>query len=277
MKKHILQNLIILLLVFGFWSCLKSSKSTNQELFIIGTMHFPSDGINADSIFNVLKKLKPQVILMELDSSAFNKNFKLKINLDENEYNAVVNYLKENPQVKIRPIEFEGRDKYRKSIGITPNPGKTFDILSELNKSNRLNEKEKLIWDNFMDYYSNTAQLAKGNLKGLNLSNTDRLIDSLMLYQYIKVKRIVDVRHEFKKLMLDAKGDSVSIKDHFQDWANFEYNLRNKQMTENTISVIKSFPDKKRFVLLVGFQHRFYIKKELKKRNPNIEIKEYYN
>ncbi|WP_346237451.1 hypothetical protein ABDK00_000030 [Niabella insulamsoli] len=89
---------------------------------IIGTNHFPSKKFNADTLYNILEKLKPDIILLELDSAlfanTFDSNFKLKYRSKETEPNAAAQYKQRYPQTVISYFEFENRDAYRKEQGI---------------------------------------------------------------------------------------------------------------------------------------------------------------
>ncbi len=141
--------LICILLI----SCNREKNKEHQELVIIGTVHFPTQKINADSILYKLEKVAPSCILMEADSSVFNLDFSFKKTYDENEYNAVLEYKEKYPNTNIRPIEFEGRNEYRKVNGLYSGASSTFKILNEINRANKLTQEEQIIWENFGRYW----------------------------------------------------------------------------------------------------------------------------
>lgn len=269
------------LFVFAFFifiiSCTFKSKPT--EVTVVGTLHFPTKNINSDSIYNVLKDVNPDFILMEADSSIFNNDFSFKKTFDENEFNAVVKYLKEKPNVQVRPIEFEGRNNYRKSIGIYPEAKLVFEKFNTLNKEKKYSANEQKVWDGFVHCWLLSDSISKKNLKGLNNKNTDKIIDSLMKYQYVKLKRISENRIEFENAgLIDAKGDTISLKTYFQKWSKFEGVTRNKALAENALRIIKNNPSH-RVVVLTGYKHRFYTLNFLEKHQTkyNFVLKEFYD
>lgn len=272
MIRKLLFVTILILLV----SCNDSNQKT--ELTIIGTLHFPTKNINADSIYNELVKINPDFILMEADSSVFNNDFSFKKTFDENEYNAVIKYKKEKPNINIRPIEFQGRNSYRKKIGIYSEAGVVFKKMNTLNNSKLFTDTEQKIWNNFEYYWTLSDSINKNNLKSLNEKSTDEIIDSLMLYQYIKLKQITENKDEFENAgIIGSNKDTLSLKDYYSKWSEFEGNLRNNTLYENILEIIKDNPNN-RIVVLVGYKHRFYILKKLKEKEKkyNFEIKEFY-
>ena len=275
MKKVLTIYLYFILTIFI--SCDSGQKiEDSKRLVMVGTLHFPTDKVNADSIFKILATVSPDCILMEVDSSNFKDNFSFKEVYDENEYNAVLKYKEKHPKVDIRPIEFEGRNAYRKQNGLYSGAGQTFPVLNQVNRAKKFNSEEQKIWDTHVEYWEETEKIGQGNLYEINTPQSDAIVDSSKFFQYVKLKTIITNHEEFENKMLDAKGDSISIRNYYLKWANFEYKDRNEAMVENIIKTINSFPNKKNFVLLVGFHHRFYIKKELEKRDINFEIKEFY-
>lgn len=268
------KSLLLCVLTFIF-SC-SSKKST--EVTVIGTLHFPTKKINSDSIYNILKKINPDFILMEADSSIFNDEFSFKKTFDENEFNAVLKYLKLKPNINIRPIEFEGRNEYRKRVGIFPEAKAVFKSLNILSEKNIFTKNEQQIWDGFVKYWMLSDSINKGNLKTLNNTKADNIIDSLILYQYKKLKQITDNRQEFENsCLIDAKKDTITLKSYFQKWAKFEGKTRNNALASNSLNIIKNNPNAK-IVILTGYKHRFYIRKYLKDNRErfNFNIKEFY-
>jgi len=269
------QFLLIILLILIF-SCSTNKKET--KLTILGTMHFPTEKINADSIYEVLKKVNPDYILMEIDSSFFNPDFTFKKTFDENEYNAVSKYQKDKPSVKIRPIEFEGRNEYRKSIGIFPEASLVFRKLNRLHNEKSYLPNEQKIWDKYEYYWALSDSLDNGNLKSINNEKADKIIDSLMHYQYSELIKITDNRTEFEDAgLIDAKKDTITLKEYYKKWAKFEGTDRNNALSNNILNIVKENPNST-FIVLTGFKHRFYIIKilsPLEKQN-NFELKEFY-
>ena len=267
-------SITIALLLLG---CKSSDKKLLKELSIIGTVHFPTPGVNADSIYQAIKMAKPDVILLERDSTSFDSSFNpLFYDSQENETIAIKRYLKEHPDVIIRPIEFEGRNTYRVDTGLFPQANEVYQELNEMARSSRFSSQHQQIWDQFATYWMQMDSLTSTSLKALNTKMTDEILEKAKQIQYTEMKKLVNNSDEFNTLMLDARGDSISLKDYFDKWEQFEHYERNNAMVANTVRTMNSMP-KQKFVLIVGYHHRYYIKNRIEKQSPEIILSEYYN
>ena len=268
----ILKKIFILIPLVALLGC--SEKGT-KELTILGAVHFPTTGINADSVYLAIKKVQPQVILMERDSVSFDSAFNRKVEYEENEDQGVSKFLKDYPETILRPIEFEGRNGYRIKMGLYPQANEVYQKLNELSKSNKYDAEESAIWQRFANYWVKLDSLSSASLQAINNDESDAIVDSAKYYQYTQMKKIVSKRNEFAEKILDSKGDSISLAQYFQKWEQFEHFDRNNAMVANIIKTIDNLPND-RFMLLVGYHHRYYIKKALEKKAPHIRIVEFY-
>jgi len=267
-----MKRLLILTSIVVFLGC---QERQTKQLTILGSVHFPTNGVNVDSIYLAIKKVQPQVILMERDSASFDSAFNRKVEYQENEDQAVSKFLKDNPKTMLRPIEFEGRNTYRLQTGLYPQANEVYQKLNELSNSNSFNEDEKRIWRRFADCWMKIDSIDVLDLKGINSEEADVILDSAKHYQYTQMKKIVSNHHTFEKKMIDSKGDSISLVAYFNKWEQFEHYDRNNAMVANIIKTMESMPND-RFMLIVGYHHRYYIKKELEKQAPHIKILEFY-
>lgn len=271
MSKLKIISILICLVIF-----LGCKEKPTKQLTILGSVHFPTSEINKDSIFLVIKKVKPEVILMERDSVSFDANFNRKVEYEENEDQAVSMFLEVNPQTALRPIEFEGRNEYRKKVGLYPQANEVYQKLNELSRSDKFDAEESRIWRRFAHYWGKIDSLSAANLKTINNRESDVILDSAKYYQYTQMVKIVsNHQDEFSEQILDSKGDSISLTDYFKKWEQFEHYDRNNAMVENIIGTIDKMPND-RFMLIVGYHHRYYIKKALEKKAPHIRIIEFY-
>lgn len=265
--------LIGFVLIFG--GCQPNKENTTKQLAILGTVHYPTKGVNVDSVYLAIKKVQPQVILMERDSVSFDSDFNRKVEYQENEDRAVSKFLKDNPKLMLRPIEFEGRNSYRIQMGLYPQANEVYKKLNEISRSGKFTSEESRIWSRFANYWVQLDSLSATNLRALNNKKTDMLMDSAKYYQYTQMKKIVNKRVEFREQILDSKGDSISLAHYFEKWEQFEHYDRNNAMVANIIKTIDNLPND-RFLLIVGYHHRYYIKKALEHKAPHIRIVEFY-
>ncbi len=272
MNKRIILLSLAVYLSLNFFG---QEKSRETELIILGTVHFPTKSVNTDTIYSVIKKVRPDIILLELDSSFFTNNFQLKQLYDENEIQATDKYIKENKNCLIRPFDFEGRNKYRVEMGFL-NSDKVIKLLNVMYYTNNLNKAESSIWKYFQRLTDSLDLISKKSLDTINSMTTDNLVCERQFYQYKKLKEIINSKEEFLNAFEKSnRGDTLTYREIFNRYAYFE-ELRNRVMVDNILKFIKQNP-RKRILVLTGFYHRYFLLTELnfKAAIHNILIKEY--
>lgn len=252
-----------------------NNKKQTTELIVIGTIHFPTKQINKDTIYSVLENLKPEIILIESDMTNFNSDFTFKNIYDENEWNAIVKYRTNFKNTLFRPIEFEGRNNYRKENGIQ-NPDVVLNEINVLDSLNILSEKHKKIWYRFVELSNSLNELENNSLKEINSISTENLVRERQFYQYQKLKEIIDENDEFAKLKTGATAkDSFSFRELYNRYCYFE-ELRNRTIIDNILKWKNKYPNKK-IVVLIGFYHKYFLVNELKwkQKEYNFNLNEY--
>lgn len=253
-----------------------SSFAQKTEIVVIGNVHTPMDRYNADTLYAILEKVKPDIILHELDHTFFTKDYKFKQPSKENEQNASERYFSKNPEVMIRPFEFEGRNEYRREKGIKQSESPTMRVLDSLYSSGNLTESQRTI---VSEYRRLTDQLNSfGYLSALNFNNpkTDSISKLRQYYQHYEIRKVINEQKIFsEKFVTTSTGKKVSYKQGYNEFCDF-WDLRNKTMAKNIIAYSKKYPNKK-IVVLTGYFHRYYLLEELKKtKNKKFVIKEFY-
>lgn len=244
------------------------------EVFILGTLHKSTDNVTYDDLYNLLEKIKPNIILFETDSSSFDKemNFKTRwwrmklpdlldkykqSNLEEI---AVQKYLYHNKNAIVRPYEWSLRDKFHKEYNILTTPNLVFQKLDKLNSNNKLTRTQKSVLENF---YSLTNQLDKfgdSTLYEINTAFQDSIARDRQNVQYHQIKTIIDI------------NDSLIEFREFYKINEAYWDLRNLAMVSNIEKYIKQNP-KSRIVVLNGYFHRYYLRQELIKKETVLKFK----
>jgi hypothetical protein len=270
-------NLITLLLLIPFSSCkTKKNIEPETEIIVIGTQHKPVPNFNSEILFSLLEEVKPDLILLELDSIKFTSDFKLK-EIKENELLASEKYRLKYPKTKLRPFEFEGRNQYRIDNGMRPTDGLTLKLIDSLYKADLLTPSESKIFKAYQDALDPLIVIAAKSPEAWNNFKGDSLCEYRQFYQYQMIQKITNSREEFaNKFVTKPNGEKISYRNGYQLWANF-WDLRNQTMAKNIMTISENNQGK-RIVVLCGFMHRYYILSELNKltKDKNIVIKEYY-
>jgi hypothetical protein len=239
------------------------------EVYVLGLTHKPTALINCDSLYNALEIIKPDLILYEFDSTAFDKDMRLNFKYmyllpsflskyQSNETMAFSKYLKFNPNVLIRPYEWNQRvgwhNKNNKAVG------KMFDAVYERYDAGKLSPPHKAIVDNFNDLTKRLDGYADSSIFVINTEGPDSLAELRQNCHYHQLPNIINEDKYF-----DAFKDISDLNSHYWD-------VRNKAMAANICQFISLYP-RKRIVVFNGFFHRYYLRKELMDKQANLNFK----
>ncbi|WP_178989097.1 hypothetical protein [Winogradskyella schleiferi] len=252
--------------------------TTNRaELVLLGTVHDPVENFNADSLYNILTKIKPDLILFEVDSSFFTKAFEFKKTWDSNENVATIRYMN-NFEVDIRPYEFTGRNKYRIKIGSRPTDNKATQLLDSLYSNNLLSPLDEKTYNDYLRVNDSLISRAYLGANSFNSLKTDRIAQKRQGYQY---KKLLDIMRNYpifqNTYYIKHTGDSICYLEGYKKAAEF-WDLRNQTMANNIFHFIREYKGKK-IVVLNGFFHRYYLNAIIrpKQNELNFTVKEFYD
>ncbi len=264
--------LLLTFIVSLFYNC--TSKRT--ELVLLGTVHQPIQNFTPDSLYNILVRIKPDVILFEVDSSFFNENFEFNKTWESNENIATVKYIK-NFKVDVRPYEFSGRNEYRIKIGARPTDSKATKMLDSLFNHNVLDSLHKNIYKDYIKINDSLSSFAYLGAKAFNNSNTDKIAQLRQEFQY---KKLLSIMHEYpvfsNTYQVINEGDSISYAEGYKQASEF-WDLRNQTMSKNILHFVRKY-NGRRIVVLNGYFHRYYLNSLIKPKQDELKftIKEYY-
>lgn len=254
-----------------------SAQQKETEIIIIGSIHQPVPNFDSEVLLAIFEEIRPNIILQEMDSSFFTKDFRFKFPSEENEQKATEKYVSKFPETLVRPFEFEGRNEYRRERGMVPTDNLTTGLLKKLYENKELSQEQQEI---LRTYYGLTEQLkviAGGSPRDFNNATTDSIVALRQYFQHKKLTEITDNREEFANSSHTMpNGEKISYREGYREWADF-WDLRNRTMAENILKVAEQNPGK-RIVVTTGFLHRYYLLDELikLKEGKAIAIKEFY-
>lgn len=240
MKKSCL-IIFLLILISGF-------SFGQTKLYIIGTVHKPSEKINSETFFNILTDINPDVILCEKDSVYFTEDFLFdSINVkpsNGNERNAVYKYEQEN-EVMLRPYDIEHRYDFFTDHNYFENETNMINDIFSLAQTNTFSpesaEDYDLLW----------YVLGLYNLKNYTLAEQNS--ESFQDFTELKHSIIHDVF-----LRIIDKNESLS---QWKEFATLHKNFwfdRNEAMVKNILKYTKEF-EGKTIVVLTGSEHLYYL------------------
>ena len=254
--KRLFLGIIILFLAQSF--------KAQTSLTIIGTMHNPIGQINANAILDALKKISPDVLLLELDSSLMDSTGKVLYSFKSNENEAVSEYEKIHSFIK-RPIDFKDRNKYYKDNNTFELEDKFSAAIDSIYKAGKMDPSSQTFYETYKRINKVLNVFDRSDLVTINKPTTSALME---LRQDMSL-------NGFVKICTDTPG-LTAFKDARQKEADF-WIVRTNAMTQNILKYITQFKDKK-IVVLVGYYHKYALMNNLKKEQANygFTIKEFW-
>lgn len=236
----------------------KLSDSSKPRIYIIGVVHSETRYRNADSLLIILKDIKPDLILSEMDtvSGYFRPDYSLvdppgwykaarKLRLARKmgpEFEVLYSYLKQDPMVRIHPydIDIPNRKNYTRQ---------EHDWMEDLQKAYDQGELPADLHSAYKDYiklfelYNYMSGLRYSQLNRRTLS--DSMCNNLIMEERLS-----------KKLV-----DGAPVLAQYRDWQTLHFmnwNHRNQVMADNIIRFIEK-TGAKHVVVFTGLLHKCYL------------------
>lgn len=275
MLKSLKMKYLFFILFSLSFNTIFSQDCTKTKLYIIGTVHQSSDILNPEMLFKVLNDIQPDILLQENDSEQIKTYFE-DVMSTSNEQNASLKYLEKYPETLNLPFEFEGRNAYRKSNGMTPTDNLTIKLIDSLYNSNLLSPENNKIFKDYQNANAALIEFSKKGFKALNSIEFDSLNKYRQNIQHRLLTKITESETIFaERFVTKPNGQKISFRDGYKLWCNF-WDLRNNSMAINIIRTSYQHKGKK-IVVLTGVQHKYYIKELLEKyHDGNYEVIDYF-
>jgi hypothetical protein len=253
------KNLTILLLITV------SICYGQKQIWLIGTAHEEKNYINVDSLTYALDKIKPDLILVELEEKYFTEDYQFNLEkypdlLSTNENIASYKY-QQLHTVKLLPFEIEGRNEFYRKENYFEKENQMFDEMLKLYKKNKLSENSKTDFEILFSALSSYSDL---KFRSLSEANSDVATKFLALKNEINFNLTISIVKQTKELEKWLK---------FSELRKDFWNRRNKAMFDKINAYSEKYPDEK-IVVLVGNDHKYFLL-ELLKQNK-FDVKNYY-
>lgn len=248
MQQSIFLLLFLLINNFSF----SQIQAPKTELFIIGTIHNGNKHFNHKTLYKVIKKYNPDIILWE-QSTGFKRVFGLrtatflKIWKPGIEQLSLQKYSRINKNVNILPFDtsIDSRKKYYHQMYKTEEA-----FFYRLNNSN-MSPSDSIVYTDYANKRNNFFEfIADTSLPRIN--KADIIGISADLYR-LEEKFILPLGKKYIT-------DSLVIKQ-FEDELKF-WIARNDYMVKQIIKYTEQFPGK-RIIILTGLNHKYYLHEKL--------------
>ena len=243
MKKIILLCTLLYIALTGFGQ---------TTITIIATVHNKTKYITADTIYAAVNSFKPDLILLELDTSLMDDegNFK-KIDPNSNEMQVALRYKKEHSNVLLRRFDVDYRNQYYKDHKTFVQENNMFKPIDSLFRNNALNDTSWFIVSSL--YAANQAMNNMGymRLKDINSQYFMSLASFRQNWLYKKVLGLIKNNPGLNQWY-----------SFFKDDADF-WEMRNATMVKNIAAFARKYTNKS-IVVMVGNYHKYALIDSLK-------------
>jgi hypothetical protein len=238
-----------------------------STVVVLGTVHNPTMHYDLQVLTNILRRMKPDLILVELDSSFFGPSMALKpeyaaISLENR---AVSAYLESNP-VPIRPYDIEGRNQIYAQHDYFKLQRDLSSALNAAEAANLLDGNARFLFDAIRRFDKIGAGFGSERPEVINSTACDVAMESKQYYAGEGMVHIVS--------SVQSLGQFVGFCKFRRDfWAD-----RNEAMLKNILSLTKLLRART-IVVLCGYEHRYYLRNGLTKQAESqaIRLKEYWD
>lgn len=241
-----------------------------REVCIIATLHDITDYCNPRILDSILQVIKPDLILVEMDSSFFTPDFyydtisRPYLVIPESSSVETItthNYKKMNPEVDIRPYDICNRnDYYRQQDYFNMKPAMYQDIF-------RFASGEAVSARDYRDFMLLAVSLHcinNLNITSLSELNSESTTNFTFLQNLVYMNSAINLTESI---------DSLRKYEDFAKWQKEFWDIRNTRMVENIISVSEGY---ERIVVLTGNLHKYYLVMGLSPAHLNIKLKEFW-
>lgn len=234
-------------------------------LTVIGTQHQPTDHTNSNDLYQALNKIKPDVVLMELESSTMSPSGDFLINSNEIEPTAVKR-LQKNYAVLVRPFDYKDRNKFYNDNKVFLRESSFFHTLDSIYNNKLMDSISLITYEQFIKINSILNEVMTGDLKEINSTVAQQICKLRQDFNYRQTLNLICYRNKYMKR-----------------WAGFWkldsdfWTFRNQTMVDNILAYCREFKNK-RIVVLTGATHKYFLMDGLtaKQKQENIILKDFW-
>lgn len=245
---------------------LRAQEAAKTEVVVIGTVHSPTARYTQETLEGLLKKIAPDLLLLEFDKSFFDNSFAIldKFKNVSMETKAVLAYQK-TAKVGLRPYDIEGRNPFYQKHDYFNRETNLNQELGRLYSTNQLNAEAKAMLDSLFAVAQIRDACGQEGPSVINSGACDKAVEKKQYYAYKGIGKIIDL--------------TPALKEHkaFWDLADAFWVRRNDEMVNNISRYAKEVAGKK-VVVLCGYEHRYYLRTKLleRARAENFMLREYW-
>jgi len=230
---------------------LAQASKPATEIVLVGTVHSPTPKFQEETLVKILNRVKPDLILLELDPSFFDASNALadKYQRISLESSAATTYVK-SARVALRPYDIEGRNKFYQENDYFGREMKLNQEISRLHAAGQLAPEAKLLFESLLSLSAVRDACGADAPEVFNSSACDTAIEKKQFYAFKGIQQIIELTPALKEMT------------SFWTLADDFWTRRNAAMVSNILKYARELRPA-RIVVLAGFEHRYFLRKEL--------------
>ena len=237
------------------------------EIVLVGTVHGPTPNFREETLVAILNRVKPDLILLELDPSFFDGS----LNLPEAhrgvslESRAATAYAK-TAGARLRPFDIEGRNRFYQEHDYFNREAKLNQEVARLYDTGQLAPEARLLFERLLSLSAVRDACGNERPEVINSAACDTAVEKKHHYAFKGLGRIIELTPALKEA-----GPFWTLADDF--WAR-----RNGEMVRNIVKYAKELRPR-RAVVLSGFEHRSYLRRRLAEQasGEGFVVREYWD
>ena len=236
------------------------------EVVVVGTVHAATPRYSVDTLLAILDRVRPAVILVELDSSFFDDSSRIRpeyqsISLE----NAAVTRLSARTATPLRPYDIEGRNRTYEQHDYFARQRRLSETISRLDGQGALVPEAKGLLRELDDLSAIRDAIGADRPVVINSAASDAAIRLKQEYSYAGLRRIIEL--------------SPGLADFadFWKWADEFWTRRSETMHANIVRIAADFPGRQ-VVVICGYEHRYYLRSLLRQDDAagRLKLREYW-
>ncbi|MDB5232275.1 MAG: hypothetical protein JWN76_3080 [Chitinophagaceae bacterium] len=237
------------------------------KITILGSPHRETVELKKGQLYEAINQAKPDLILFELDSSLFEKDFRFpKSLLNYFEVVVVDSFIKNHPLIQVRPFDIEKRNQFFIKNHYFEEESLLFSALDHLYRMDSLTLENKIIYEAYLKLSEVLNHFSESSLYAMNLPAVDALAAAKMKWY-----------HGYYSKLINTTPTLIPYYSHFVLDSTFWIN-RNNVMAEHIINFSQLYPGKN-IVIITGHYHRYYLRELLlpQQAKYHFMIREFYD
>jgi hypothetical protein len=266
----IFRHLFVLLIcqtVVTIASPVSALRPDTSTIVVVGTVHNATKYYDVQTLCRIIDRVKPDLLLVELDSSFFTPSMSLKSEFTSiSMENKAISVALQSRPIPVRPYDIEGRNQIYEQHNYFKLQRDLSSALNAAERDSLLGSKAAFLLDAIIRFDDIGAGFGSERPEVINSTACDVAMESKQYYAGEGMVQIVT---------------SVPSLTRFKEFCKFKRDFwikRNNAMVDNIVSWIKQFRGKT-VLVLCGYEHRYFLRMGLKKQagSETIILKDYWS